>query len=102
MVKEINGLRCSMVEESISPKRLAFLKELLEHNGFEVKTEEIKPAAEGSEVVYNIGVTSMLFNPVIAVYQRLLKTKDGRKVTPDYWNQKTDQTEPNYWDKQKK
>ena len=102
VVKEIQGLRCSVVEEGINIDRLNFLKGLLELNGYEVKYEEIPPSAEGLETKYNIGVTSMLFNPVIAVYQRMLHTKDGKKVTPDYWNQKTAQIEPNYWDREKK
>ncbi len=29
-----------------------------------------------------------------------LRTKDGRKVTPDYWNQKTEETIPTYWEKE--
>jgi hypothetical protein len=44
-----------------------------------------------------LGVTDIVFNPVIAVYQRSLKTKAGNKVTPAYWNQQTDVCDPNYW-----
>jgi hypothetical protein len=40
----------------------------------------------------------MVLNPVIAVYQRILKTPEGKKITADYWNQKTKNIEPNYWD----
>ncbi len=102
VVKEIEGVRCSVVEDGTTKERVEFLKEILEHNGHEVRSEEIPPKEEGGEITYIIGVTSMLFNPVIAVYQRMLKTKDGRKITADYWNQKTTEIEPNYWDKSKK
>ena len=44
----------------------------------------------------------MVLNPVIAVYQRILKTPEGKKITADYWNQKTKKTDPNYWSWSKK
>jgi len=56
-------------------------------------------------VTYMIGVTDMTFNPVLAVYGRRLFTKDGHRITPDYWNQKDDgknEFNPNYWDYHKK
>ncbi|MEQ8323451.1 MAG: hypothetical protein RIC15_10080 [Vicingaceae bacterium] len=102
ITKEVDGVRCSIVEKGVSEKRSEFLKELLEFNGYEVKIEKVDVTEEGAEETFTIGVTSMLFNPVIAVYQRMLRTKDGRLVTPDYYNQKTDNTEPNYWDRGKK
>jgi hypothetical protein len=102
VVKEFDSIRCSVVEEGCSKERIAFLKDLLEHNGYEVRTEEVPPAEEGGVITWSIGVTSLLFNPVIAVYQRMLLTKDGRRITPDYWNQKTAEIEPNYWDLSKK
>jgi len=39
----------------------------------------------------------MVFNPTIWVFQRKLKTFDGHKVTQDYWNQRTEDTKPQYW-----
>ena len=102
LTKDIDGVRCSVVEEGISKERMEFLKDILEFNGYEVHAEEKPAAEEGGETTYSMGVTSMLFNPVIAVYQRLLKTRDDRRITPDYWNQKTAETEPNYWDRSKK
>jgi hypothetical protein len=42
------------------------------------------------------------FNPVVKVYNRELRTLAGHRVTPDYWNQLTEKTEPNYWDLSKK
>lgn len=100
--KEVDGVRCTIVEDKISKERLHFLKDLLELNGYEVRSEELPPAEEGGEVTYTLGVTDLVFNPVIAVYQRILKNKEGQRITPDYWNQKTTHIEPNYWDKERK
>jgi hypothetical protein len=97
--KEVDGVRCSIVEEGVSASRRDFLKKILELNKYTVHVEEKPAAEEGGEVTYTIGVTSMIFNPVIAVYQRMLFTEDGRRITPDYWNQKTDEIVPNYWDR---
>jgi len=47
--------------------------------------------------LYTVAVTDMVFNAVIWVYQRKLITFDGRKVTPGYWNQQTEDTKPQYW-----
>lgn len=102
LTKDVDGVRCSIVESGVSEERAHFLKKLLEINGYDVKLEKAESTEEGVPATYTVGVTSMLFNPVIAVYQRLLKTEDGRKVTPDYWDEKTDETEPNYWDRSKK
>lgn len=102
VVKEIEGVRCTIVEENADKSRIDFLRKLLELNGFEVRIEEVPPADESGSAGYTIGVTDMVFNPVIAVYQRLLRTEDGKRVTPDYWNQKSREIEPNYWDRSKK
>ena len=76
-----------------------FLRKLLAHNGYEVKADEAKKkkGEEDAPTLYLVGVADVIFNPVIAVYQRRLKTFDGRKVTPAYWNQQTEDTHPNYW-----
>ena len=102
IIKEIEGIRCSVVENGTTKSRVDFLKELLELNGYEVKVDEIPAKEEGADSTYIIGVTSMVFNAVIAVYQRLLLNKEGQKITADYWNQKTAEIEPNYWDIAKK
>ena len=102
LTKDIDGVRCSVVEDGITKERVEFLKEILEFNGYEVHVEEKPAAEEGAESTYIMGVNRMLLTPVIAVYQRLSKTKDDRRITPDFWNQKTTVTEPNYWDRSKK
>ncbi len=83
IIKEIEGVRCSLVEENLSKSRAGFLKKLLDHNGFDVKVEPT--GEEGNTFV--MGVTDLLFNPVIYVYELRLKTLDGKIVTPAYWLQ---------------
>ena len=102
IIKEIKEERCSVVETGLDMDRVNFLKDVLEYNGYTVRFDEEKKKEEEDPTTYIIGVTSMIFNPVIAVYQRLLFTKDRRRITPDYWNQKTTAIEPNYWDASKK
>ena len=54
---------------------------------FVVKTSETKNE-ETSEVTYTIGVTDLVFNPLISVYEKSLLRPDGKeKVSPAYWNQ---------------
>lgn len=97
----IGDIRVSFVEKKIEEPRKEFLKELLEFNGFEVIIEEEKRKNEEEPQLYTLGVTDMTFNPVIWVYERKLKTFDGRKVTADYWNQISTETAPQYWQKKK-
>ena len=95
IVEEIDGSRCTLVESGISAERMQFLKKLLEHNNYTVKT-----APDNLENTYKIGVTDILFNPVIDVYKRHLKSFSGKKVTPAYWLQISDketEKEVNYW-----
>lgn len=100
--KEINEVRCRVVENGVTKERAEFLKKLLEHNGKEVHIGENAPQTEEEDITYIVGTTDIIFNAVVAVYQRILKTFDGRKVTPDYWNQKATGLDPNYWDRSKK
>ena len=95
--KEVDGIRCTIIEKGASAERVEFLKALLAHNGYEVKAEEEKRKNEEDPITYIVGVTDVIFNAVIAVYQRRLLTPDGRKVTPSYWNQESEETHPNYW-----
>ncbi len=107
IVEEIDGIRCSIVEKGINEARMQFLKELLELNGYEVKTQqEIADAeTEMPETLYTIGVTDLVFNPVIDVYERRLRSRTGHKVTPAYWLQlsvEETEKEVNYWNTGKK
>lgn len=102
--EELAGVKCAIVERGASQQRVDFLKDLLEWNHFTVVVVPSAPpkaapapavAADGTTIalpappaLFTIGVTDVTFNPVNAVYGRLLKTKDGHIVTPAYWQGK--------------
>jgi hypothetical protein len=109
--EELGGVKCAIVEKNASKERVAFLKDLLEHNDFEVvvvlspppkAAPAPKPAAPVEGVVevppppapppppetFTVGVTNLAFNPTNAIFGRLLRTKDGHIVTLSYWQQK--------------
>jgi len=95
IIEEIDGVRCSLVEKGVSPERAEFLKKLLELNKYTVKV-----VAEADAATFKVGVTDMLFNPVVDVYKRDLKSLSGKRVTPAYWLQesaKEGEAEVNYW-----
>ncbi|MEX1382394.1 hypothetical protein [Lutibacter sp.] len=93
----IGETRVTFVEKKINENRKDFLKRLLEHNGFEVIIQEEKRKSEEDPQLYTVAVTDMVFNPTVWVFQRKLKTFDGHKVTQDYWNQVSEDTNPHYW-----
>jgi hypothetical protein len=101
IVAEIDGVRCTIVETGATLDRAAFLSDLLEFNGFEVK--ELKEVSEtpGGEQKYTIGVTDLIFNPVFAVYEKKLKTREGSFVSPGYWKQECIDCDPRYWVRRK-
>ena len=106
LLEELDGVRCIVVEKNLTPERVAFLKQLLEYNHLTVVVVPSAPAkvaapAQVTEVeivtavpeietpkTYTMGVTNMLYNPINAVFGRLLKTPDGHIVTPAFWQQK--------------
>lgn len=109
-VEEFNGVRCAIVEKNADHSRMQFLKKLLEFNKYKVevvsaaapKTAAAPVAAEGAnpeaaatptpptsvDEKFNVGVTDLSFNPINAIFGRLLKTPDGHIVTLAYWQQK--------------
>ena len=92
---EIEETRCILVEKDVTLERMEFLKNLLSHNGYTVLVQK-------DESTYTLGVKDLLFNPVLDVYKRKLKRTDGKKITPAYWLQLTDnatEKEINYWTK---
>lgn len=97
IVEEINGIRCTVVEKGATHDRCAFLQKLLEFNNFEVQIAEDPKETEDAPALYTIGVTDITFNPVIAVYELSLKTPEGPKVSPAYWDQLTDKAVDQYW-----
>ena len=94
-IEEINGNRCVIVESGIDFQRAEFLTQLLKHNNYQVETVV---DAEGKTT---LGVTDLLFNPVLDVYKRRLKSFSNHKVTPAYWmQQSTNETidQVHYWE----
>ncbi|MES1197884.1 MAG: hypothetical protein ABUL41_01245 [Chitinophagaceae bacterium] len=103
--EELDGVKCGIVEKNVKPERVAFLKALLEYNGFTVvaipspppKAAPVAVAKEGEPApsppppaseTFTVGVTDISFNPINAIFGRLLHTKDGHIVTQAYWQQK--------------
>jgi len=104
--EELDGVKCGIVEKNVKPDRVAFLKELLEYNGFTVvvvptpapKVAAPPPPKEGEEPAaplpppiapetFTVGVTDYTFNSINAIFGRLLKTTDGHIVSLAYWQQ---------------
>ena len=105
---EVGEVKCSIVEKNASKERVAFLKDLLECNGFTVVVAASpltkaapapKPVTEGEPVsvvkeippppeTFTVAVTNVSFNPTNAIFGRQLKTKAGQIVTLAYWEQK--------------
>ena len=95
IVEEIDGVRCTVVENGVTPERIDFLTKLLKINGYTVKA-----GLDKDGISVKIGVTDILFNPVVDIYKRSLKSPTGKKVTPAYWLQQSDhetEAEVNYW-----
>jgi hypothetical protein len=105
LFEELNGVKCGIVEKNVTPERVEFLKSLLEFNGYAVVSAPSPPPktvaqanpnpeltnAEGLPALpatFTLGVTDVAFNPINAIFGRLLKTPDGHTVTLAYWHQK--------------
>jgi hypothetical protein len=101
IVSEINGVRCTIIETGATLDRIAFLTDLLNFNNLDVKEMQEVSEVEGGELKYTIGVTDLIFNPVFAVYERQLKTREGIFVTPGYWKQECTECDPRYWVRRK-
>ena len=124
--EELDGIKCGIVEKTVTPGRVAFLKNILEYNNYTVvvvpspppkavaapvvKTEQGETAAAPVEPIqvapetFTIGVTDYTFNPVNAIFGRLLRTADGHVVTLAYWKQEENMAHdeiPYYEDKSK-
>jgi hypothetical protein len=101
IVGEINGVRCTIIESGTTLERVAFLSDLLGFNNLEVKEMQEVSEIQGEEPKYTIGVTDLVFNPVFAVYEKQLKTREGTYVTPGYWKQECIECDPRYWIRRK-
>ena len=102
--EELNGVKCGIVEKNVSKERAGFLQRLLEHNGYavvlqltpppkvaapapSVEVPATIPEAPAPPETFTIGVTDVMFNPINAIFGRLLKAEDGNIVTLAYWRQ---------------
>lgn len=98
LFEELNGVKCGIVEKNVSPARVDFLRPLLEYNGYTVVVVASPPpkAAPAAGVpppppppeTFTVGVTDTMFNPINAIFGRLLRTPGGHVVTLAYWQQK--------------
>ena len=119
LFEDLNGIKCAIVEKNASKERVDFLKSILEHNHFTVivvpspppkaapapattTPEQPFPLSDAPpEETFTIGVTDVMFNPINAIFGRLLKTPEGRTVTLAYWQQKENEPHDDvpYFDK---
>jgi len=105
--EELNGVKCAIVEKNVKKERVDFLQEILAYNGFKMivmpspppkASPQAAPIMPPGEAVpealpvlpetFTVGVTNLTFNPINAIFGRLLKTPDGHVVTLSYWQQK--------------
>lgn len=106
--EELDGVKCGIVEKNASAARVEFLKKLLEYNKYTVvvvpspapkaAAAPVAKAEDGTESAaaptpppppstFTVGVSDYTFNPINAIFGRLLHTPDGHVVTLAYWQQ---------------
>ena len=87
--EDLGTSKCAIVEKNASPKRVQFLKTLLEFNKYEVVVvDSPAPIAPPAPTTFTIGVTDLCFNATNAIFGRQLKTADGHIVSLAYWQEK--------------
>ncbi len=110
--EDLGTSKCAIVEKNASPKRVQFLKNLLEFNKYEVVVVDSPapkaapaapvaapvegeapaapeaPIAQAAPTTFTIGVTDLCFNATNAIFGRQLKTADGHIVSLAYWQEK--------------
>ena len=112
--EDLDSIKCAIVEKNASPERVAFLKQLLESNKYQVvvvgspapKAAPAAPLAAPAEgdatpapappvpeappapTTFTVGVTDLTFNATNAIFGRQLKTDNGTIVTLAYWQEK--------------
>ena len=112
--EELNGIKCAIVEKNVTPQRAEFLKNLLEYNKYQVVVaaspapkaaaapkpvvppngdaqpidQPVTPPPPPAPETFTVGVTDITFNPINAIFGRLLHTPDRHIVTLAYWQQK--------------
>ncbi len=101
IIGEIDGIRCTIVETGTTLERVAFLTDLLGFNNLEIKEMQEPAVVSGEEPKYTVGVTDLYFNPVFAIYEKQLKTREGYIVSRGYWLQECVECPPFYWERRK-
>jgi hypothetical protein len=108
--EELDGVKCGIVEKNVKPGRAQFLRNLLEYNKYKVVVVPSPPpkaalapvvkVVAGTEPppatpppppppeTYTVGVTDYTFNPINAIFGRLLHAPGGHFVTQAFWQQK--------------
>lgn len=103
--EDLDGVKCAIVEKNASSERVAFLNDILTFNGYSIVVVKSPPpkavppavvpaegetpqAAPPAPETFTVGVTDVTFNPINAIFGRLLRTPEGHVVTLAYWNQK--------------
>jgi hypothetical protein len=112
--EDLDSIKCAIVEKNANPERVAFLKQLLESNKYQVvvvgspapKAAPAAPVAAPAEgdatpapappvpeapaapTTFTVGVTNLTFNATNAIFGRQLKTDNGTIVTLAYWQEK--------------
>ena len=112
--EDLDSIKCAIVEKNASAERVAFLKQLLESNKYQVvvvgspapKAAPAAPVAAPAEgdatpapappvpeappapTTFTVGVTDLTFNATNAIFGRQLKTDNGTIVTLAYWQEK--------------
>ena len=127
LFEDLNGVKCAIVEKNAASERVEFLQRILEYNRYTVvvvpspppKTPPAAAATPPASVppgepgpadatasaplpaTFTVGVTDVMFNPVNAIFGRLLKTPEGHIVTLAFWQQqeKERDNEKPYFDK---
>ena len=102
LFEDLDGRKCAIVEKNVAPKRVAFLQYLLSGNGYTVVVVPSPPPKTAAPVVaagesmaeqttpatFTVGVTDVTFNPINAIFGRLLHTAGGHVVTLGFWQQR--------------
>ena len=113
--EDLDSIKCAIVEKNASSERVAFLKQLLALNKYQVvvvgspapkaaapaaapastttegdvtKPTPAAPEAPAAPTTFTVGVTDLTFNATNAIFGRQLKTAEGNIVTLAYWQQK--------------
>lgn len=100
IIKEVDGRNVVVVEQNVSNERANFLKQLLEHNKYEVLV--IADLESETKNTFTICVSDLHFNVTLKIYERSLKNIDNEAVTVSYWNQTDEKDNLPYFEHREK